>query len=437
MPQQMRELIVETPHQVFGAEVRHWRTLRNLSQAALGALTADSASLICKVEKAERVCHLELAQRLDVALDTGGALTRMWQRMEQAAANTDLDTVEAADAVLPGNRWASLPLPDLLREWNSGETPASAQAGTNRRRVGQTDIAIMWSMCDALTAADRHLGGGYARESLTEFLTSTVAPALRGTYDATIAAELHTVSARLADLAGFMSFDTARHNAAVGWYRTALALAKAAGNLALGAHIFADMAMQAHHVGRRTDAITLAETAVGTARQSGSPSTIARSSALLARAHALAGDRAASARALADAEHQLDRAHPADEPAWIRFFTHEQLAAETMYVAADHRDARGVQHHAPLVLDAAGEMDRRRVLAASTLAGSHMADPGATDIEGAAQVLIEALPAASTVVSSRSLEAINTVRRQLAPHAQHHLVQEVEHVFAEAMVPIR
>ncbi|WP_043660259.1 helix-turn-helix domain-containing protein [Nocardia thailandica] len=437
MSRQPRELTVETPHQVFGAELRHWRLLRGLSQNGLGELTSDSGALIGKIEKATRVCHLELAQRLDAALDTGGALTRMWQRMEQAAATADTDTSAAAEAVLPGNRWAALPLPELLREWSSGETPATGQAGTNRRRIGQADIAIMWSMCDTLTAADRHLGGGYARDALTEFLTSTVAPALRGSYDTTIAAELHTVSARLADLAGFMSFDTARQSSATAWFRTALALAKAAGNLALGAHILADMAMQAHHVGRRADALTLAETAVGTARQSGSPSTIARSSALLARAHALAGDRAASARALAAAEQQLDRAHPADEPAWIRFFTDEQLAAETMYVAADHRDARGVQHHAPLVLGAASEMDRRRVLAASTLASSHVADPATADIDHAAQILIDALPAASTVVSSRGLDAINTVRRQLAPHAQHPCVQQVERAFAEAMVPIR
>ncbi|MFC8044180.1 multiprotein-bridging factor 1 family protein [Nocardia sp. NPDC057353] len=436
MPQQMRELSVETPQQVFGAELRHWRLLRGLSQAALGALTSDSGSLIGKIEKAERAAHLELAQRFDSALDTGGALERMWRRMEQSAANAGADTAAEAEVLLPDNPWGALALPDLLHEWRSGEVPTISQTGNTRRRVGSADIVIMWSMCDTLTAADRRLGGGYARDALTEFLASTVAPALHGTYDAAIGGELHTVSARLADLAGFMSFDTARQSAAFSWYRAALALAKAAGNHALGAHILADMAMQAHHTGRRADAITLAETAVGTARRSGSPSTTARSSALLARAHALAGDPAAAARALTDAQRQLDHAHPDDEPAWIRFFTHEQLAAEAMYVAADCGDARGVQHHAPLVLGATGEMDRRRVLAASTLAGSHMVDPARADIDQAARVLIDALPAASAVVSSRGLDAINTVRRRLAPHAERDLVRQVEHQFAEAMVPI-
>ncbi|MGN2639007.1 helix-turn-helix domain-containing protein [Nocardia takedensis] len=435
MPQQMRELIVETPHQVFGAELRHWRLLRGLSQTALGALTTDSGSLISKIEKAQRICHLELAQRLDTALNTEGALERMWRRMEQAAADSSIDTTADAEELLPGNPWAALPLPELLREWESGNTP-EVPRGASRRRVGQADIDIMWSMCNALTAADRHLGGGYARDALTQFLTSTVRPALHGTYEATIAAQLHTVSARLADLAGFMSFDTSRHTSARAWFRTALTLAKAADNLALGAHIFSDMAMQAHHTGRPADAVTLAETAVGTARQSGSPSTIARSSALLARAHALAGDRSLAVQALIAAERQLDRARPDDEPAWIRFFTHEQLAAEAMYVASDSGRFDLVQHHAPLVLASTSEMERRYVLASSTLAGSHMAHPRRADVDQAAQILIEALPAASTVVSSRGLDAINTVRRQLAAHSERELVRQVEHDFAEAMVPI-
>ncbi|MBC7299546.1 helix-turn-helix domain-containing protein [Nocardia salmonicida] len=436
MPQQMRQLTVETPHQVFGAELRHWRTLRGLSQAALGAITSDSGALIGKVEKADRVGNLPFAQRMDSALNTGGALERMWRRMEQAAANPSTDTADAAEELLPNNPWATLPVPELLREWQASDVPDIGQSGTNRRRIGQADIDIMWTMCNALTAADRHLGGGYARDTLTAFLRSTVAPALHGTYDASIATELHTVSARLADLAGFMAFDTARQTAARKWFGTGLVLARAAGNVALGAHIFADMAMQAHHTGRRSDAVTLAETAVSTARQSGSPSTVARSSALLARAHALAGDRAAAARALAEAEHQLDRAQPAEEPAWIRFFGVEQLAAEAMYVASDAGQFDLVQHHAPLVLAATGDMERRYVLASSALASSHMADPCNSDADHAAQILIEAIPAASTVVSSRGLDAINTVRRQLAPHSSRDLVQQVEKQFAEVMVPI-
>lgn len=38
----------------FGAELRHWRTVGEMSQAALGLRTHDSGALISKIEKGER-----------------------------------------------------------------------------------------------------------------------------------------------------------------------------------------------------------------------------------------------------------------------------------------------------------------------------------------------------------------------------------------------
>ncbi|MGH3925475.1 MAG: helix-turn-helix domain-containing protein, partial [Pseudonocardiaceae bacterium] len=68
-----RELTpLESALHFFGAELRHWRTLRELSQTGLGRLTHDSGALISKVEKGERFPGLDLAQRLDDALGTGG-----------------------------------------------------------------------------------------------------------------------------------------------------------------------------------------------------------------------------------------------------------------------------------------------------------------------------------------------------------------------------
>ena len=125
----------------------------------------------------------------------------------------------------------------------------------------------------------------------------------------------------------------------------ALRLAKAAGDRALGAHILADMSMQAHHLGHHVEALAFADAGVRTATDCGSPSTAARCHALRARAHALAGDEAGSDAAMGAAERSLERAHT-NEPSWIRFFTADQLAAEHMYVAADlHRPAH-VRRHA-------------------------------------------------------------------------------------------
>lgn len=70
----------------FGAELRHWRTVRQLSQAGLGQRTHDSGALIGKIEKVERFPTLAFAQRMDETLDTGGVLARLWPQLEHERA---------------------------------------------------------------------------------------------------------------------------------------------------------------------------------------------------------------------------------------------------------------------------------------------------------------------------------------------------------------
>ena len=71
----------------YGAELRHWRQLRSLSQDELGARTGDSGDLIRKVELAERWPPEGFSERADRALETGGALVRLepWVRRERRA----------------------------------------------------------------------------------------------------------------------------------------------------------------------------------------------------------------------------------------------------------------------------------------------------------------------------------------------------------------
>ena len=63
MGQVPRELTpLESALHFFGAELRHWRTVRGLSQATLGQRTHDSGALIGKIEKGERFPSLSLTQ---------------------------------------------------------------------------------------------------------------------------------------------------------------------------------------------------------------------------------------------------------------------------------------------------------------------------------------------------------------------------------------
>lgn len=452
---------LESERQLFAAELRHWRATRHLSLRQLSALTHDSHSLISRVESAERLPTKDLAERLDQALETDGALGRVWRRIERGAelqadhegldpglglvwSATPASAVETvadlwrADLdrrqVIVGAAWAGAALADPSRRWFVDAIDVDA-SHIGSRRVGNSEVEVMWSMARAFADADHHLGGGYARATLLQFMNWTVTPLLKGTYDTTTGRELLTAAARLTGLGAFMCFDSAHQGLAQRYYIQALRMAKAAGARALGAHILADMSMQAYELGQATEAIALAEAGHRAARDCGTPSTAARCSMLKARAHGLAGDENATVRAMGVAERELNRADLPDEPFWIQFFNEEQLAAEIMYAAHDLGQAAPVQQHAPTVLKSSAGMQRREVLAATTLAASYLpTDRGparVVDVDKACRVLADALPAAAGLTSARGFASINAVRRRLAVYGAHPAVQQVEHDFKE------
>lgn len=441
----------------FGAELRHWRLVRGLSQAQLGRRTHHSESLISKIEKGQRRPSQAFARRMDEALETGGLLERLRPAEPDAEADpampVDLDLglrwadagIEAIAAatglwradmqrrtVLAGAAWTAAALAVPARRWL--EDPADSDLShRGPRRVGQADVAVMATMAATFSDLDRQRGGGYARTTLLAFLDQVVGPLLEGTYDDRTGRDLYSATARLTDLAGFMCFDSDRHGLGQRYFIQALRLAKAAGDQALGGHILSDMAMQAHHLGRGRDAAALAEAGVRSARAGGSALTGARCAAIQARAHAATGDTAAATAAMTVADEHLERADPDDEPSWIQFFDHRQLTVEFEYIAHELGHAAEVQRYAAQApAGRAGEMTRRHVLGSATLAASYLPSERTSrplaqvDIDQACAVLTAALPAAGGLASHRAREAVNGVRRQLAPFADHAAVQQLE-----------
>jgi len=152
---------------------------------------------------------------------------------------------------------------------------------------------------------------------------------------------------------------------------------------------------------------------------------------MAARAHALLGDARACGAAMNQAEHALEAAH-GDEPAWISFFTYEQLAAEFMYAASDLGRHNDVQRFAPSVLAASDGMQRRFVLASLTVAASHLGDDGrADDVDQACLVLRQAASAAVGLSSPRTASKLNAVRSRLRPYQAQPTVQALNHMLRE------
>lgn len=62
----------------FGAELRHYRTMRKLSQDRLGELVHYSGALVGQIEKGASRPSQVLAGACDEALGMGGVLSRLW-----------------------------------------------------------------------------------------------------------------------------------------------------------------------------------------------------------------------------------------------------------------------------------------------------------------------------------------------------------------------
>jgi hypothetical protein len=293
-------------------------------------------------------------------------------------------------------------------------------------------------MCAAFADADHQLGGGYARSTLVHYANQVVTALLQGNYTDAIGRRLFAAAARLCDVAGFMCFDSGHQGLGQKYFGQALRMAKVSGDQALGGHVLADMSMQAHHQRHPQAASALADAAVTAAGPAGSASTLARCHAIQSRALALRGDATGSDQALNKAERTLTKAAPNDEPFWIRFFTTQQLATESMYAAEDLGRTRHIRRHAAHALSPGAGMQRRQVLAAAALAGSHLPAKNATsadsaNIDHACHVLRSVLPVIGSLTSARALTSVNAVRRRLAAFSDRPAVQQLEHDLHQAL----
>jgi transcriptional regulator with XRE-family HTH domain len=447
------------------AAVFRFLRCRGFSRSRIAALTGLSETRVRQVGQGQQqVSTYEVLERVALGLGiprtylglgygSDGAATQpetpgtretyplglVWQASLRDTVETVADLWRAdmeRRALLHRSLWLSAALAAPTRDWLLDMTDDDL-ASKGSRAVGAADVEVVWSMCHAFTDADHRLGGGYARTALGQYVTDSVFPLLSGTYSQPVGRRLMAAAARLCNLGGFMAFDCRLHGLAQRYFVQALRLAHAAGDRALGAHILGDMAMQAHYLGEPAEAVTLASAGVHTAASTGSRATTARCQALLARARALAGDQRGCALAMSQAEDALARVQPADEPPWIRFFGIEQMHAEFAYAASDLGRHDDVRRFASAVPATPGQMERRRVLLASTLAASylpapHTTNPAESDIDQACATLVEIAPLLGSLTTERGRHAVAAVRSRLRPHATRPAVRQLNSLFAHA-----
>lgn len=471
MAQKPKELNpFESARAFLGAELRHWRTQRGLSQAALGRITHDSGALIGRFEKAERWPSRDAAVRLDEALEAAGSLVRIWDRADQEVERSRVDappsvaddlgltwqtdlsvtattvaTLWAEDDALASAslRWLASADDGALLRWHLDRSEPWSQESVQargRRRVGPPDVEAVAAMGEAFAKADHQLGGGYARSTLAHYLRTTVQPLLSAACNSDVHRQLLTTTARLCDLAAFMSFDSGHQGLAQRYFIQALRLARAVDDDALGAHILGDMTIQALHVDARSQALALGEAAVEAAGRSGSHIVAARASAVASRAFARGADTVAADRAMSSAEWSLSAGPNERDPVWTQFFNGDQLATEFLYAASDLGRTSTVEQFETTLLatPSSSAMQRRQVLATATVAAafvpSPLRDPGVSDPSRALGVLRRVLPILPGISSVRGLAAVNDVRSGLVDHLPSDVLREFEEDLHDAML---
>jgi hypothetical protein len=295
-------------------------------------------------------------------------------------------------------------------QWLVSPAPG-ALSGTGRRRVGESDIDAIQQVIRSYRELDNRLGGGRVRGAVVHYLNSEVALLLsEGRFNVVTGARLAAAGAELAQLAGWMAYDTGLHGHAQRYLTLALSFARHAGNAGLGAEVLAAKAHQAVYLARPAEAVDLARAAQATARRAGLPTLLAECLVMEAHGHAASNDARACARALSDAEAAFGRAVRADDPVWLRYFDEAYLAARMGHCFHALGEPGHAERYARRSLTMDGRFVRGKAFNLSLLATA-LAEQD--DIEQACTVGRQALDLAAGLRSARSVRYIRELQSAL------------------------
>lgn len=206
-------------------------------------------------------------------------------------------------------------------------------AGSARLSAPELDLleqtTVMFRQWDA------QCGGGLRRKAVVGQLHE-VTDLLQESHGEAVTRRLFRVTAELAELAGWMSYDVGLQPTAQKYFVLALHAAKEAGDRPLGSYVLSRMGRQMIHLGRPDDALELIHLGQYGSREGATARTQAMLHVLEARAYANMGQPGKCKRAVRMAEDTFEDVSPGDgDPDWIRFFTEGELHAETAHSYRD------------------------------------------------------------------------------------------------------
>ncbi|MGC4835398.1 hypothetical protein ACLQ3D_12960 [Micromonospora vinacea] len=308
------------------------------------------------------------------------------------------------------------------------DLPDETVSRSGRQQVTATDIQSLYALADHFTDLDRRHGSGSTRTRalMADFLVRQVAPMLHGTYTEAVGRDLMRAAATLCGQLAFMSYDAGDHATAQQHVTVALRLAKAADDRLYGAHLLANLATQAVHLGHSRDAARLAEAAIDGAGRAPA-AVLARLHATAATAYGQSGERRGCQLALARAERALDRTNTAPGPRWVTYFSPAHLAGAALRCLGDLQLYSQALDHAPDALTLASENTRTRALHTALVAVTHAR---AGDTDAACNWGRKLARHAAGIHSARVQQRVRELTATLSPQQASPEVNEVLHSLA-------
>ncbi len=238
------------------------------------------------------------------------------------------------ELVEPMQRWL-VPNPSPAAE----ELPAPAVG--ERPDLSAPELDLLEQTTVMFRRWDAQCGGGLRRKAIVGQLHE-VTELLEEEHPERMQRRLFGVTAELAELAGWMSYDVGLQTTAQKYFVLALHAAKEADDRPLGAYVLSNMCRQMIHLRRSEDALELVHLAQYGSREGATARTQSMLYAMEARAYANLGQPGKCKRAVRMAEATFEEADETDsEPDWIRFFSEAELCAETAHSYRDLAYASG------------------------------------------------------------------------------------------------
>lgn len=394
--------VVKLARKAAGVSQRQLGEACGISQSAVSRLEGHGAASYDMTQLARAATHLQVPLRLVGLADQPAAQT----------ASVDGTEVERRNFLAGAAAVAS--------------TPALAAFDTTQGSVAENSQPATLRLA---TSAFRRLDGSTPSRHLAEpvlahlRLAQTVASE---TEDKTARARLAAVASEAASLAGWLSWDMGDYGSARTWYGTAIRAARSSHDHLLTAYQMGSLAQFEAHVGNAAQGLSLTRSA---RRQLG-PERPAIADAWLstveALAHAAAGDRASSDKALNEAAADTDRIAVEEPPPWpwVFAFNNSKVAAGRLACGARLGLPQWVfdaQVEAGPVL-AAGH-DKQRALYVLDVAAAHLA---AGRPDGAFAIATRALEAGVRYRSGRIVEKARSLRRSFVTHSPPRVVRDFD-----------